>query len=746
MLLSKFRDKKTIETIYCVLFTTLVFSTASFSTFVSSNSVINLIPIICTAVFLLFISILVLINKRIRVSPLYFTPLIFLAVVLISTLFNKTSIVKTTPLILLMIIGFVILTKSLGIDNKKIIYSYYFGIFVFSLFFLLLIAFGLNKSSGEGRYGSIFGDENEVALYFASTIFLALYFLFFNKHSSKLASILAIPSFICGLLTGSKGFVISVLFSIYIIMAFYNGRKHWIRTLLIIIISIGLFIILSISNIPFISTYLQRIISSVFNVFSESSSDYSTQNRLSMFFDAWNLFLHKPILGHGNRAYYYYSSFGGGGWSHNQFTEILCSYGILGFISFGLLFIIPFLQRKDKTDNIPIMLVFFMISWMFSVSFDTLKIFMFLYTIILLCLPTKIFTLDLSTKYKITICAYFGDETKIGCDGATTKARNVFDILKNKFDNSINKVSLPSWKRSPITNLLKVMCAYHQSDYLVILPNDKRLKIFFILNRLFNRKNKIKIIYMVVGGWLPDFLENNPKYIPEAKKIYKIFPETHGMVNRLEKLGCDNAVRSPVFTNRKRIPDEYLINNDFFTDQIIRICCFSRVSIAKGIVIAADAVRKANMKLIKKYKLYIYGKVQNSEQEYFNNFFKEYSDVVVYEGIIKDDDVIKTINKHFLMLFPTYFDGEGFPATLLESYISSVPVIASDWKYNSEIVNEGITGFLFENKNTEQLSEILVRCANEYEGVLSMRANCFAESKKYDPDEAMKQVILSINS
>ena len=47
---------------------------------------------------------------------------------------------------------------------------------------------------------------------------------------------------------------------------------------------------------------------------------------------------------------------------------------------------------------------------------------------------------------------------------------------------------------------------------------------------------------------------------------------------------------------------------------------------------------------------------------------------------------------YFVLLFPTNYEGKGFAGILIDAYSAGVPVIAYDWKYNAERVNETVGG------------------------------------------------------
>ena len=86
------------------------------------------------------------------------------------------------------------------------------------------------------------------------------------------------------------------------------------------------------------------------------------------------------------------------------------------------------------------------------------------------------------------------------------------------------------------------------------------------------------------------------------------------------------------------------------------------------------------------------------------------------------------------MVFPTYYRGEGLPEAVLDSYISGVPVIASDWKYYSEIIKEGKIGKIFISQDIDDFTNKLEFMINNPGLICKMKRNCLEEAKKYDAD------------
>ena len=77
---------------------------------------------------------------------------------------------------------------------------------------------------------------------------------------------------------------------------------------------------------------------------------------------------------------------------------------------------------------------------------------------------------------------------------------------------------------------------------------------------------------------------------------------------------------------------------------------------------------------------------------------------------------------------------------------SGVPVIASDWRYNGELVQEGQTGLLFPAKDVDALTQILKTAHADTERWNAMRLICLEEARKYQPREVIDILLKRIEA
>ena len=131
------------------------------------------------------------------------------------------------------------------------------------------------------------------------------------------------------LITGSKKTLIILV--IDLIMLFVYERKQlggWMKLLLVLVLSCYI-----IFNVPYFYNIIgMRVESMIETLISGSSStlySYSTEVRDEMILEAFNLFLHKPIIG-GGWNYFYSKTVYGYEYSHCNYVEMLCSFGLIG--------------------------------------------------------------------------------------------------------------------------------------------------------------------------------------------------------------------------------------------------------------------------------------------------------------------------------------------------------------------------------------------------------------------------------
>ena len=103
--------------------------------------------------------------------------------------------------------------------------------------------------------------------------------------------------------------------------------------------------------------------------------------------------------------------------------------------------------------------------------------------------------------------------------------------------------------------------------------------------------------------------------------------------------------------------------------------------------------------------LYIYGPVEESYRKAFSEILDRFQECVFYKGCVPFDQSVHVLKNSFMLLFPSVYQGEGMPGTIIDAFSAGIPVIASNWHFNERLVREGVTGYCYDWRNSGLLTE-----------------------------------------
>ena len=337
---------------------------------------------------------------------------------------------------------------------------------------------------------------------------------------------------------------------------------------------------------------------------------------------------------------------------------------------------------------------------------------------------------------KICIIGHFGEGKNL-LNGQTVKTKNITEELQKQLgQEQVLKIDTHGGLKNIIKAPFQVLYALKNSQNVMIFPAHNGLRIYAPLLsffRLFFKGRKLH--YNVIGGWLAEFISNKKFLCAALKKFDSICVETNAMKHALERRGfCKNVYVTPNCKNLTAVSQDELAYN---AHTPYKLCTFSRVMKEKGIEDAVNAVTISNESLgYTAFSLDIYGQIDSDQTEWFNDLQKKFPAYISYKGMVQFDKSVETLKNYFALLFPTYYAGEGFAGTLIDAFSSGVPVISSDWKYNTEIVNDKV-GYIYKAKDQKALAELLNEVANNPSMIEEKKKACLIESEKYRIDRVV---------
>lgn len=340
---------------------------------------------------------------------------------------------------------------------------------------------------------------------------------------------------------------------------------------------------------------------------------------------------------------------------------------------------------------------------------------------------------------KVAVIGHFGFGYDF-FDGQTVKTKIIVEELRRCYGSEVVTVCDTHGGLKKVLILLwKLLGLVKMHENVIILPAQNGLRVIamclFGINKLMRRK----LHYVVIGGWLPEFLCERKVLAYCLKSFDGIYVETYMMKKKLDALGFTNVFVMPNCKRLKRIDKSDVI---LTTNEKHFVCTFSRVMREKGIQEAVDAVTRINSEAGKVlFVLDIYGQVDKEQTVWFDAMQNHFPEYIHYKGIVPFDKSVEVLVHYDALLFPTYYDGEGFAGTVLDALASGVPIIASDWRYNSELIKSYSNGILVKCRDVDELVSGLKYLHENVEDWNRLKVNCLKESASYLPENVLKVLI-----
>ncbi len=288
---------------------------------------------------------------------------------------------------------------------------------------------------------------------------------------------------------------------------------------------------------------------------------------------------------------------------------------------------------------------------------------------------------------------------------------------------------------NPLYIICKVLFSLGKTD--VVFLNSSRggtkflAPILYFLSRLFAKK----FVFRPFGGDIKDY---TAKYGSLNKRLFEktvlqsdiLFLQTKELMAFYASQNA-NTIQLP--TSRNLPSKEQTRKEELFRKRFVFL---GGVNTAKGVGLIIDA-QKA---LGKDYLFHVYGPLQEEAiQEGLDKF------PGMYQGILKKEDVSKTLSRYDVLVLPTWYEGEGYPGVILEAYAVGLPVITTNWKAIPEIVQDGKTGILVEPRNLDEFVQGIKHFNTDNHPSFSKNARTFF-TRNFVTEDVTAKAILQIDA
>lgn len=210
-----------------------------------------------------------------------------------------------------------------------------------------------SKRLGTYLFAGIYGTRMTYTYSLEVSIFMLLYFLMETKTKKKRIWYLVELLFItfCTLLTGTRKIILGVI--VYILMyILIKNRKNFFKVfakmlIIAVIIFVAYQVVMKVE--VFYNILGQRLETALEFKNGDEDADASMRDRSAMVDYAILKFKERPIIGKGSNAFHklFYAYYGQDLYAHNNFAELLCDVGIIGFLLYYMIYVCLILKKCD---------------------------------------------------------------------------------------------------------------------------------------------------------------------------------------------------------------------------------------------------------------------------------------------------------------------------------------------------------------------------------------------------------------
>lgn len=251
-----------------------------------------------------------------------------------------------------------------------------------------------------------------------------------------------------------------------------------------------------------------------------------------------------------------------------------------------------------------------------------------------------------------------------------------------------------------------------------------------------------RMIHWVIGGNFHNKVLKGDYKVKYLNDFKLHIVECNGMKEMLNnKCNLHNVITRPNF---KDIP--YLPKINKFEDGKIHFLFISHIRKEKGVFNIINASKLLNSQgYQEKYIIDFYGTIEPSikkefEKEIYINSNLNYCGKLQLENF----DNYNILARYHYMLFYSYWMGEGCPGVVIDAFISGVPIIASDWQFNTEFILDGKVGIIVSYQNDKQLIASMKKAINGEYNNHTMSIRCQNEAKNYKTSNIINKEFVNL--
>lgn len=327
------------------------------------------------------------------------------------------------------------------------------------------------------------------------------------------------------------------------------------------------------------------------------------------------------------------------------------------------------------------------------------------------------------------ICS-IGNDKRIG--GQIAKTKEIINFIE-EHNHQVIISDLHNVKRNPVMAVSRIIKGMKKADSIILVVSNGGYKFVLPVVYFFNYLSKKPVYEFVIGGTRHHYLKKYKWLEKMGKGLAQIYVETPIMKNGYLALGFDNVKYVPNFKSFS------VVNNKKVEG--LKICALSRIDCRKGMDIVIQIGNELHKKYWNDIQIDIYGPIEKECQKEFDKWMKTAESNINYCGAVLYENVQKTLSGYDIYLFPTKWESEGFPGTMIDALSVGAVVLANYRENFVGIVKDNYNGWLVHDNKVDVYVEKIEYLLHNPDVLQQMKEKCRQEADKYKTQNVLGELL-----
>ena len=179
--------------------------------------------------------------------------------------------------------------------------------------------------------------------------------------------------------------------------------------------------------------------------------------------------------------------------------------------------------------------------------------------------------------------------------------------------------------------------------------------------------------------------------------------------------------------------------------QVLELVYVGHIREEKGVFDLLESMRLLDGDSPGVFDCVFYGPIYSEAYERFTREIAACGNVS-YGGILQPEQVVSTIKKFDVFVFPSFYKGEGHPGVLIEAMISGLPIVTTRHNAMPELISHRSNGLLVTPREPSELAETIRLLFNDPELLANLAEQSMQSSHQYSSVQVIPQILSAMGN